>query len=162
MRNPFSSASIEIFKKSSSEAVRRFPVATLALALGACLAFVTVHEAVPDGYEDVFARLGVACAVAYFASVAVRAYCEGASVAKNRALAAQLGAVAIAGAFFWIFDTEGGFKNALIVALSFAVLIGTLFFAPYAKNAFAKKSGQDAYYAYFRRIASVFVFSAIL
>lgn len=162
MRNPFSSASLENFKKSSSEAVRRFPVATLALALGACLAFVTVHEAVPDGYEDVFARLGAACAVAYFASVAVRLFCEGASVAENRTLSAQLVAVAAAVGFFWIFDIEGGFKNALIFALTFAVLVSLAFFAPYVKNAFSKKPGQDAYYAYFRRIASVFIFSSIL
>ncbi|MFB0965092.1 MAG: hypothetical protein QMC36_05405 [Patescibacteria group bacterium] len=57
MRNPFSSESLENFKKSSSEAVRRFPIATLALAFGACLAFSGVHEAIPDGYENVFARL---------------------------------------------------------------------------------------------------------
>lgn len=67
-----------------------------------------------------------------------------------------------AGAFFWTFDTEGGFKNALVVALTFAVLIGLTFFAPYLKNPFAKKPGQDSYYAYFRRIAAVFISSAIL
>ena len=162
MRNPFTSASLENFKKSSSEAVRRFPVAVLALGFAACLAFSVVHEAVPDGYEDVVARLGAAMAVAYFASVAIRLFCEGASVQKNRALSAQLGAVVAAGGFFLVFDTEGGFKNALVFALTFAVVIGLAFFAPYFKNAFSKKPGQDAYYAYFRRIASVFVFSAIL
>lgn len=90
MRNPFSSASLENFKKSSSEAVRRFPVATLALAFAACLAFLGVHEAIPDGYEDVVVRLCVSSAVAYFASVAIRLFCEGASTPKNRALAGQV------------------------------------------------------------------------
>ena len=71
MRNPFSSESLENFKKSSSEAVRRFPIATMALAFAACLAFVSVHEAIPDGYEDVVVRLCLSSAVAYFASVAL-------------------------------------------------------------------------------------------
>lgn len=81
---------------------------------------------------------------------------------QSKSLGVQFGAIVVAAGFFLAFDTEGGFKNALIAALTFAILVGTVFFAPYARNPFAKKPGQDAYYAYFRRIATVFVASAVL
>lgn len=89
-------------------------------------------------------------------------FCENSKIPQNRALAAQLGAIIVATTFFQAFDIEGGFKNALVATLSFAVLIGLTFFAPYLRHPFAKKPGQDAYYAYFRKIATVFVASAIL
>lgn len=162
MRNPFSSASLENFKKSSSEAVRRFPLATLAAVFATCLAFMTVHEAFGSEDAPFVMRLVASCAVAYFASVAMGTLSEGAGLAKTKSYALQAVSLAVAAAFFLVFDTESGYRGALTFALTFSVLIGFVFFAPYAKSPFAKKPGQDAYYGYFRRIAAVFVASAIL
>jgi len=163
MKTILSRLSLEAIQKNITLTSKRFPIATLAMILTALCLFTLVHANLEQILEKNIISIVVSLIMTFFFSIAIDLNSESRWYTPLKKYLFQ--ALPILFGIFFFFTFHAGtesFENMVFLFLSLAGIMSFLFFAPYLKNIALWNGEQNSYYAYFYKIATLFLVSTIL